>query len=107
MYFILILLVVITNPITVVVLPNQYAEFKCAVDPENGNNINVLLNNIDTSISANATEYLERGIFWDNYNNDMFNITIKGTSMNNGFSISCGFGSCYSDEAKIIVVNGK
>ncbi len=104
------MIVVITNPVTTVVLLNQYAEFMCAVDPQNGNAVYILFNGEDTSLSVNKTEYEFRGISWQSYENgniQLFNITINGTAENNGFSVSCRFGGCSSDEARIIVVNGQ
>ena len=77
---------------------------------DTGNGVYILLNNVQTSKSANKAEYKERGIVWTSDDVDgktEFNISVLGTTQNNGFSVKCGFPpDCFTNEAKVIVVEG-
>ena len=101
--------VIYENPRTTIVLPNQTAVLRCAVNPLNGNDIFIVfVSDSDTSVSANKTEYARRGIAWDCLQSEVkttFNISILGTPDNNGFTIRCGFGGCFTNPAQLIVVD--
>ncbi len=86
---------------------NETALLQCAVDT--GNGVYLLFNNEQTSFSVDKTEYKERGIVWtsdDVGGKSVFNISILGTTQNNGFSVKCGFPPCFTSEAEVIVVEG-
>ena len=86
---------------------NQTALLHCVVDT--GNGVYILFNDGQTSVSANKAEYKERGIVWtsdDVGGKTVFNISVLGTTQNNGFSMRCGFPPCFTSEAGVIVVEG-
>ena len=103
--------VVILHPRTTVALSNKTAYFSC-YDNETASDKQITLNINGDMFVNNEQENIDKGINRDfilDENNKQigFNISIIATEENNNTVIQCFFSPCFSNQAFLIVVEGK
>ena len=101
----------ILHPRTTVALSNETAYFSC-YDKETESDKQITLNINGDMFVINEQENIDKGINRDfivDENNKQigFNISIIATEENNNTVIQCFFSPCFSNQAFLIVVEGK
>ena len=105
---------IIEQPRTMVAIEGTNATFTCKVElARNGDHKDLILNDITSTNSLSQeriNEFVARGITWTCMQTGLivgYQVTILASTQNNGTSLHCDGGACFSNKAMLHVVQGE